>query len=657
MPHAAQIAAASAHAQSQPIEFDIPTDGVPLHLQYATSRKNANSTQTSGPIPSNSSNIQNQDQTRLPRPSEAEGKETNVSGNRQFASTASGVVGASSTTASDEGGEEKSRREARGDEDVDRGDESFEDDNIFDSEMELVEREGSEGVGEVGEKGESLNEEDLATQNPNDYTKAYNRQLKLNDPSIPAQYKPKANPQKKLNTQAYIDDQIASLSRHAAKIKLDDSAAGYLGKGAREKDKSDRATSEQVLDPRTRMLLLQMINKGIVSEIHGVVSTGKEANVYHAISYPEGDENEGKEIHRAIKVYKTSILVFKDREKYIEGEWRFRQGFNRNSNRAMVKVWAEKEMRNLRRLLSAGIPCPEPIYLRLHVLAMTFIGDKKGYPAPRLKDVEFDLDDAEMQKRWKELYLQCLSYVRRMYQVCKLVHGDLSEYNMLYWKEKLWVIDVSQSVEHDHPRSLEFLRMDIKNVTDFFKRQGVDTLSERAAFGFVTAVDGSNEIYGGMKKLEEIYSERAKLNEEERQKAELEDEVFRQEYIPQTLTQVYDIERDAEKYKEGKGDELIYQALLANKGVKLDPNAEDENGNSDPSSSADEEGESDDEADDEREWVDKPSTPRGKRFQDKDDKKSHKQQVKEEKREKRKTKMPKHIKKQLVNSSRRHKMK
>ena len=661
MPHAAQIAAASAQVQAQSIEFDIPTDGVPLRLQYATSRKNANSTQTSASIPSNPSNIQDEDQTRLPRPSETQGKEANVSGNRQFASATSGVVGAGSTAASGKGGEERSRRETRGDEDVDRGDESYEDDDddddVFDSEIELVEREGQGEVGEVGKKGEGLNEEDLATQNPNDYTKAYNRQLKLNDPTIPAQYKPKANPQKKLNTQAYIDDQIASLSRHAAKIKLDDTAAGYIGKGAREKDKSDRATSEQVLDPRTRMLLLQMINRGVVSEIHGVVSTGKEANVYHAISYPEGDENEGKEIHRAIKVYKTSILVFKDREKYIEGEWRFRQGFNRNSNRAMVKVWAEKEMRNLRRLFSAGIPCPEPIYLRLHVLLMSFIGDKKGYPAPRLKDVEFDLDDAEMQKRWKDLYLQCLSYVRRMYHVCKLVHGDLSEYNMLYWKEKLWVIDVSQSVEHDHPRSLEFLRMDIKNVTDFFKRQGVDTLSERTVFGFVRTVNGSNEIYGGVKKLEEIYSERATLNEEERQKAELEDEVFRQEYIPQTLTQVYDVERDAEKYNEGKGDELIYRALLANKGVKLDPNAEDENGSTEPSSSADDGNESDDEDDGEREWVDKPSTLRGKRFQDKDEKKGRKQEVKEGKREKRKTKMPKHIKKQLVNNSRRNKTK
>jgi len=45
----------------------------------------------------------------------------------------------------------------------------------------------------------------------------------------------------------------------------------------------------------------------------------------------------------------------------------------------MVKVWAEKEMRNLKRLWNAGIPCPEPLMLRMHVLLMSFIGDKNGW--------------------------------------------------------------------------------------------------------------------------------------------------------------------------------------------------------------------------------------------------------------------------------------
>ncbi|XP_037532604.1 serine/threonine-protein kinase RIO1 [Nematolebias whitei] len=110
----------------------------------------------------------------------------------------------------------------------------------------------------------------------------------------------------------------------------------------RLKDKSDRATVEQVLDPRTRMILFKMLSRGIICEINGCISTGKEANVYHA-STSAGDS-------RAVKIYKTSILLFKDRHKYVSGEFRFRHGYCKGNPRKMVRTWAEKEMRNLIRL-------------------------------------------------------------------------------------------------------------------------------------------------------------------------------------------------------------------------------------------------------------------------------------------------------------------
>ena len=634
MPQAAQIAAASSSLASANFA---QSEGVRLLHDYPDE------------IPHAYTSTHTQNQTAQTRSTSTKNAPANARSDRPTESTESAGMGDGKGSETGEGREgENGRGEVEGD-----GSESY--DDIFDYDSGYDEDDAAAGD-EVG--GIEVTADSLARANPSDYTKAFNRARKLADPSIPAQYKPKTNPQQgKLNTQAWIDDQITSLSKHASKIKLDDTAAGYVGKDKREKDKSDRATAEQVLDPRTRMLLLQMINRGIVSEIHGCISTGKEANVYDAVTYPDGGQEGQEELHRAIKVYKTSILVFKDREKYIAGEFRFRQGYNKSSNRAMVKLWAEKEMRNLKRLYGAGIPCPEPVYLKLHVLVMGFLGDKKGYPAPRLKDVEFDMEAGEQLKRWKELYLRCFAYVRRMYHVCKLVHGDLSEYNMLYWKEKLWLIDVSQSVEHDHPRSLEFLRMDVKNVTDFFKKKGVGTLSERAVFGFVTAVEGSSMIDDCMKALEDMYAEREKLSDEERRKVEMEDEVFRQEYIPQTLEQVYDVERDAEKYSKGEGDELIYQALLAKRGMPtgVPDHTVDQLGDS--SEDEEDEDESDSEDGGDREWTERSSTPRGKRFQDKDEKKNHKQQVKEEKREKRKTKIPKHIKKQFISSTARHKKK
>jgi RIO kinase 1 len=111
---------------------------------------------------------------------------------------------------------------------------------------------------------------------------------------------------------------------------------------------------------------------------------------------------------------------------------------------------------------------------------MTFIGES-GYPAPLLKDATLDESQA------RKLYLDCVKMMHRFFNEAKLVHADLSEFNMLlvllkiknkflfkdlfiylkknrFFKEHIYVIDVSQSVEHDHPHALDFLRKDCGNV-------------------------------------------------------------------------------------------------------------------------------------------------------------------------------------------------
>ena len=515
-----------------------------------------------------------------------------------------------------------------------------------------------EGDGEDYEdilEDEDLDNDELAASNPSDLTKSYNRQRRLqevlSDPHASISNLPKANPQKPTaNTRASVDDQVTSLSRHAGKLKLDNQQSGLGGKSHKTGDKSDRATSEQVLDPRTRMILLQMINRNIISEVNGCLSTGKEANVYHALSSQLDAEADTvvASIHRAIKVYKTSILLFKDRDKYVTGEFRFKHGYNKNNNRAMVKVWAEKEMRNLRRIHGSGIPCPEPIHLRLHVLVMGFLGDRKGVPAPRLKDVE--LEGEEIEKRWRSLYMQLIGYMRILYRKCRLVHADLSEYNVLYHEDKLWIIDVSQSVEHDHPRSLEFLRMDIKNVSDFFKRKGVSILPERSIFEFVTATQGSLDPTTMKTLLEKLQETRPDVEEDDMAEAEVDNEVFRNQYIPQTLEQVYDIERDAEQIEECGGENLVYRNLLAD---NLGPSATDHPSSDGPASENSSTKDDADSNDDSDPFAKKP--PRGKRFEDKDVKRDHKKQVKEEKRVQRENKMPKYVKKKLISISARHK--
>ncbi|KAK9476276.1 RIO1 family-domain-containing protein [Lipomyces japonicus] len=435
-----------------------------------------------------------------------------------------------------------------------------------------------------------------------------------------------------------LPDDNAILAKYASRIKVDQLVPVIKNKLT---DKSDRATIEQVLDPRTCKVLAKFINKGELDEINGCISTGKEANVYHAITQDKQ--------HRAIKIYKTSILVFKDRDRYVTGEYRFRHGYSRHNPRKMVKLWAEKEMRNLNRLFQAGIPSPKPLALKLHVLVMDFVGDSDGWASPRLHDAKIEDD------KYIELYHQLVAYMIIMYHKCRLVHADLSEYNILYHEGKLVIIDVSQSVEHDHPHSFEFLRMDIKNVNDFFAKHNVVTFSDRQLFSIILnppIVAGLDEIIESVSNIEPDTSS-----------GEVDEAVFRQMYIPQTLEQVYDVERDVAKIKSGEGHDLVYKDLVQlnindrGKHVKREGTAEETGSNNnseeDDDDEADEEDEDEDEDRDDDSYEERPRILKGKKYESKDDKKERKKQVKEDKKEKRAKKMPKHVKKKLVNGSKR----
>ncbi|XP_070701015.1 serine/threonine-protein kinase RIO1 [Pempheris klunzingeri] len=398
----------------------------------------------------------------------------------------------------------------------------------------------------------------------------------------------------------------------------------------RVKDKSDRATVEQVLDPRTRMILFKMLSRGVISEINGCISTGKEANVYQART-SAGDG-------RAVKIYKTSILLFRDRDKYVSGEFRFRHGYCKGNPRKMVRTWAEKEMRNLIRLQTAGIPSPEPLLLRSHVLLMGFIG-KDNIPAPLLKNASLS------ESKACELYLQVLQNMRKMFQEARLVHADLSEFNMLYHNGDAYIIDVSQSVEHDHPHALEFLRKDCSNVNEFFVKRGVAVMTVRELFDFITdpSITCSN-IDQYLQKAMVIAAERT--SEQRSDQDRVEEEVFKKAYIPRTLTEVSHYERDVDlmKAKEeestvsGHHDNVLYQTLTGLKkdlsGVQTVPALlEDDQ----PSSSEEEEEEEEDEDKEEEQQEQSEEAPM--------DKKEKKKMVKEAQREKRKNKIPKHIKK------------
>ncbi|KAL4175355.1 hypothetical protein KRP22_000323 [Phytophthora ramorum] len=462
--------------------------------------------------------------------------------------------------------------------------------------------------------------------------------------------------------------------KHEDGFRLSKAAENQLARTLRNEEsgrsrhtgRDDRATTEQVLDPRTRMILYKMLNHGIVTEINGCLSTGKEANVYHA-RLPDGREG-------AIKVYKTSILVFKDREKYVSGEFRFRHGYSKSNPRKMVKLWAEKEMRNLRRLRDSGIFCPAPILLRSHVLLMDFIGHD-GWAAPRLKDAKIS------DIRYRECYLYCIKMMRVMYQKCRLVHGDLSEYNILYYQTKLFFIDVSQSVEHEHPSANDFLRKDCRNIADYFRKTGaLNPMTTQELFDFVTDPRiADDDVDEHLEAIQRVIAERPveRTNQEQ-----VDEAVFMSTFIPRSLGEVLHSEREQLAYQAGTMEKALVTAisrLEVDQGTTPPPamqstrimdllNEEDDQelGSSDEEDDDEEESASGDESNSEYEEEEEDSLSgkvpltdeqraayrQEKREEreklkalEKQNKKARKQEVREEKKSKRQTKIPKHVKK------------
>lgn len=234
---------------------------------------------------------------------------------------------------------------------------------------------------------------------------------------------------------------------------------------------SETETRDQVIDQKTRLMLQKLINADVLTTLNGAISTGKESVVFHATH---------NEREYAVKIFKTTLNEFKNRQRYVEGEHRFRSQHKRQNPRRLIRLWAEKELRNLKRCQNAGIRCPEALLLKKHVLVLAFVG-KDGTAAPKLRDAGLTGD------KLRAAYEQCVAVMHTLYHGCRLVHCDLSEYNLLWYKGELWLIDLAQGVDVDHPNAIPFLQRDCKRVSDFFRQAGlVGALSTRQLFDYVT---------------------------------------------------------------------------------------------------------------------------------------------------------------------------
>ncbi|TNJ26446.1 putative RIO kinase 1 [Giardia muris] len=239
-------------------------------------------------------------------------------------------------------------------------------------------------------------------------------------------------------------------------------------------DRSDHATTNLVLDDRIRLIVFQLLERGRLLSLDSVINTGKEANVFLGKG-PQGPV--------AVKVFSTSIMAFRKRVDYIEGEHRFESitHSQRTNSRRLVKLWAEKEYRNILRIVDIGTICiPTPYFLADTLIGMEFLGVDE-VPAPRLRDVADQFSETRLEKA----YWSILRGMRDLYHKGGLVHGDLSEYNILYLHKKLWIIDVGQAVDITHPEAAEFLKLDIFNISCFFARLTVPILTCQDALNFI----------------------------------------------------------------------------------------------------------------------------------------------------------------------------
>lgn len=206
-----------------------------------------------------------------------------------------------------------------------------------------------------------------------------------------------------------------------------------------------------------------LAEEGIVDEVLGQLMSGKEATVYMVRC--------GEEI-RCAKVYKDiNERSFRKNSSYQEG----RQIKNSRQTRAMEKgsrygrkmqeeAWQNAEVDALFRLAAAGVRVPTPYMCFAGVLLMELLTDDEGNAAPRLNDVE--LSEAVAL----DYHHQLLREVVRM--LCAgMIHGDLSEYNILVTGEGPVIIDLPQAVyAAGNNNAGQMLERDVANLAAYFSR-------------------------------------------------------------------------------------------------------------------------------------------------------------------------------------------
>nr|WP_048054793.1 serine protein kinase RIO [Acidianus hospitalis] len=225
----------------------------------------------------------------------------------------------------------------------------------------------------------------------------------------------------------------------------------------RRKDEDLFKVVDSTLSPRTYVLLEEIASKLNIDYYLGAISSGKEAKVYPAKTV------DGK--YYAVKIYYISTSASKRAiQKYTFGDKRF-EDIKVTNTRQLIITWARKEFKNLSIMYDSGVNVPKPVLVEENILVMDFIGEN-GNRAPLLKELSED-------EITKDLYDEVISQLEIMVNKAKLVHGDLSEYNIMVW-DKVYIIDVSQAISIESENAIDLLIRDIENMNRFFSSKGIE---------------------------------------------------------------------------------------------------------------------------------------------------------------------------------------
>ena len=206
-----------------------------------------------------------------------------------------------------------------------------------------------------------------------------------------------------------------------------------------------------------------LVRDGLVDEVLRPLKSGKEAEVYVVVS--EGEI-------RCAKVYKEATQRgFHTQAQYQEGrkvrnsrQARAMEKKSRYGREQQEKVWQTAEVDALYRLVAAGIRVPKPYNFVEGVLLMELVTDAEGNAAPRLNDVVLTPSEA------LQYHAILLKAIVKMLCI-GLIHGDLSEFNVLVDSEGPVIIDLPQAVNAAaNNNAARMLERDVENMTDYFSQ-------------------------------------------------------------------------------------------------------------------------------------------------------------------------------------------